>query len=366
MEEFEKLFKEISKLKEIHKKEELFNGFMSFGVGADETKHSRFIANLLNPKGSHKQGDKFLNLFLKHLEITDFNLDGLKVECEKDAKGRRMDIALWNKTHFMVIENKFWAADQDNQLRDYNNSALKHLKNPEDKVLMLYLTPYGRQPFGNSFSVGLLPEGIKELTKEKVKCISYEKHILNWLESCLENFEASENIRLKINIEMYVELIRNVINRDKYMEEIMNKLLSNSENMKLAIDIAKSFQQRNFLGSADTREFILSQIDAAIYRYNEPKLDYDCEQDNDFLAFTLELKNEKIKIGDICFDGVHIYGKKLNGSDREIKKYQIICNDINDTNLYSILINNIDGIDKWLISIVNEFLNIGDAENLTE
>ncbi|GEM_PF-4461201 len=369
MEEYEKLFKEISNLKEKHKKEDLFNGFMSFGVGADETKHSKFIGNLLNPKGSHKQGDKFLNLFLKHLEITDFNFDGLNVECEKYADGRYIDIAIWNKTQFIVIENKFWASDQDNQLRDYYNFALTHTKNKFENVFMLYLTPYGRQPFDNSFSVGLLPEGIKVLPREKVKCISYEKHVLEWLEACIDSFDANDIIRLNIILEMYIELIRNVINRDKYMEEIMSKFLSNSENMKLAIDIVMSFQQRNFLGSVDTREFILKQIDAAIYRHNDPKLDFDQDPDNDILYFTLEIVNENpsienTKIGDICFSGVHIYGQKLNGE--EVKDNQIVCNDINDINLYSILTNNIDGIDKWLKSIVNELLNKGEAENQTE
>jgi len=38
--------------------------------------HSRMIAFLLNPKGSHKQGTLFLKLFFEEFGITNFDLDG--------------------------------------------------------------------------------------------------------------------------------------------------------------------------------------------------------------------------------------------------------------------------------------------------
>ena len=351
MVELNKLFLEINIIKEKHKREDFFNAFMSFGIGADETKHSRFIGMLLNPKGSHKQGETFLKLFKEQIvELEKFELRNSLVDCEKlTFDNRRIDIGIENDNQMLIIENKFKAQDQPRQLIDYHIYG-KTKKNGEKNIFMIYLTRYGSQP---------TKESLGELDNKNVICISYEKHILQWLEACIDSINASDNISLKISLEMYVELIRNVINRDKYMTEIMNKLLSNSENMKLAIDIAKSFQQRNFLDSVDTREFILDQIDAAIYRHSDPKLDFDRDPDKDILFFTLEIDNENTslentKIGDICFSGVHIYGQKINGE--EIKANQIVCNDINDINLYNLLTNNTVEIDKWLESIVSELL----------
>ncbi|MBX0332941.1 PD-(D/E)XK nuclease family protein [Pontibacter sp. HSC-14F20] len=51
-------------------KQEGFNIFSVLRSHSDEVRvHSRFIAELLNPKGSHGQGTLFLNLFLNELEF---------------------------------------------------------------------------------------------------------------------------------------------------------------------------------------------------------------------------------------------------------------------------------------------------------
>src|SRR5690606_41341365 len=47
---------------------ENFNLFRILGMETAEVKtHSRFLAELLNPKGSHLQGDVFLKLFIDYL-----------------------------------------------------------------------------------------------------------------------------------------------------------------------------------------------------------------------------------------------------------------------------------------------------------
>ena len=358
---------EIQKLSNKHKREKTFNALTTFGVNDKETMHTRFLAMLLNPKGEHNFGDRFLELFLKQPDIDEqicikSEFKDINVKCEKTADGRYIDIALWNKIQFIVIENKFWAGDQDNQLRDYYNFALKHSKSEVENVLMLYLTPYGRKPTENSYLVGVLPDYLKALPKEKVICISYQKHILDWLEACINSFNSSDNIRLKISLEMYVELIRNVINRDKYMEEIMSKLLSNPENMKLAIDIVKVFQGREFLKDRDSRKIIINRIEKIAKEHFE--LDFPDGDDETELWYLLCLKKNATIKGYLCFTDTHIYGKDIN----EVLhfKYQIAGNDINDINLYNILINDTKEIDKWLVDIVNDLTNNGEAENQAE
>lgn len=340
MEEFEKLFKEISNLNEKHKKEDLFNGFVSFGIRADETKHSKFIANLLNPKGNHKQGDKFLKLFLEQVEITDFNLKGLDVKCEKDAKGRRIDIAIWNKTQFLVIENKFWAGDQDNQLRDYYNFALKQAK--AENIIMLYLTPYGKLPS---------PDSLGDLSIEDVICISYEKHILNWLNECLDKFEATDNIRLKISLEMYAELIRIVINRDKYMEEIF-EFINKEENLNLAISIINSLEGRNLMDSPERIQSFKRQIielapDCGI---DNPNQDKDSKYE---LEIALQYGNDDKLIGSICYDKSEIF--LCDSMSNPLNDFKINTKVISDKNLQNLLINNTSEIMVWLNNIVSKF-----------
>ena len=63
--------------KEKQKTAEDFNIFEILGVAHLEVStHSAFIANLLNPKGSHSQGTKFLEKFLEFIGVDDegFNL----------------------------------------------------------------------------------------------------------------------------------------------------------------------------------------------------------------------------------------------------------------------------------------------------
>ena len=66
------LFKHLSNINrayEIVKKStnEDFNIFSILRMETDEVNtHSRFIAELLNPKGSHFQEEKFLELFIKY------------------------------------------------------------------------------------------------------------------------------------------------------------------------------------------------------------------------------------------------------------------------------------------------------------
>ena len=343
MEELNKLFVEMNFLKEKHKKEDLFNGFMSFGIGADETKHSRFIGMLLNPKGAHKQGEKFLKLFLEHIvSIKEFKLKRIRVECEKSTfNNRRIDIAIENEDKIIIIENKFWAIDQPRQLIDYFSYG-KAIKNSSQHVFMIYLTPYGKPP---------TIESLGGLDIKSVICVSYEKQITDWLDSCIDSLNSSGASSLKISLEMYVELIRKVINRDKYMTEIMNNLISSPKNMEFAIDIVKAFQGKSFLNDIDTRKIIINRIeDIARKKY---ELDFPEGDDETELWYVLGLKQNEIIMGYLCFTDTHIYGKKMNGD--EIADNQIIGNDINCQDLINVLTNNTSGIENWLTTITQLF-----------
>ena len=104
-----------------------FNIFKILGIGRREVStHSPMLGNLLNPKGSHGQGDAFLRLFVSMLGIADFDTASARLELEyyigrvTEKSGGRIDIVILDKDgNAIFIENKIGAGDQKKQLQRY-------------------------------------------------------------------------------------------------------------------------------------------------------------------------------------------------------------------------------------------------------
>ena len=135
---------------------------------------SQIIAHLLNPSASHGQGTFFLQHFLK-LVKNDGNWDHLnsknvKVGTEHStANNRRMDIhvASWGEEPFrLAIENKPYAGDPKNQVRDY----LIDLEKKPGDFLLVYISPNGKGPSERS-----LPRKNRSKWEEKFKVMAYAK-----------------------------------------------------------------------------------------------------------------------------------------------------------------------------------------------
>lgn len=94
-----------------------FNPFARIAI--KEIHHSRLVGDLLNPKGSHGQGDLFLQCFLDHLGIPNPSHGQWDITVETG----RVDILLWREKPeecVIIIENKSNnAPDQLNQLYRY-------------------------------------------------------------------------------------------------------------------------------------------------------------------------------------------------------------------------------------------------------
>lgn len=124
----------------------------------DELGLSRIVADLLNPQGKHCQGAMFLKLLLDSLgfDVQD-RLDAARVVVEKAIKGdRRLDV--WvdiNGQYCLAIENKPYAGDQPNQVKDY----LDWLKSKyQQKFMLIYLSPKGEPPSPGSVEPAFLSE----------------------------------------------------------------------------------------------------------------------------------------------------------------------------------------------------------------
>ncbi len=201
---------------------ENFNVFRILKLESSEVRmHSAFIAELLNPKGSHGQKDVFLKLFVNAFCFKQQMIDtaSCNVEIEKHAgfisanglEGGRIDILITDESNHnqIIIENKIYAGDQSHQLTRYYNYS-----NSAD---ILYLTLNGKEP--NDDSIGELKNDIH------FKCYSYKHDILNWLEQCRK--EAAINPIIRESITQYINLIKYLTNQtiNNTMQEELSDLL---------------------------------------------------------------------------------------------------------------------------------------------
>ena len=161
---------------------ERFNMFAVCGVNHYENTHSRIIASLLDPSGSHGQKDKYLKLLLQVIGMNDIiDTKNAKVKTEHPTGNGRIDILIEDdKHHAIIIENKIYAQDQSEQLKRYDEFASKAYKG---NYKILYLTLFGKEASSQSG---------KNVSYARV---SYESDIIDWLGLCIEKSATLPLIR---------------------------------------------------------------------------------------------------------------------------------------------------------------------------
>lgn len=215
-----------------------FNIFTILERDRSETRHSRFLAELLDPKGSHGQGKVYLKLFYETLEEefkerwleqnVSFNLEtftdkALVYTEQSNGENGLIDIIIETTTHAIIIENKIHAGDQDKQLERYAQS--KKNKN----ILIIYLTLDGHQPSQNSLG--------ERLKVENVVLLSYAIHIIKWLKACINESVTLPAIRE--TLVQYVKLLQKMTYQTgEMMEKEMIELLLKDGNLKVAQEIS--------------------------------------------------------------------------------------------------------------------------------
>lgn len=118
----------------------------------DELGLSRIVADLCNPKASHGQGPFFLKRLLVGCGLKDLaplTHTQVEVEVEKAVKDdRRLDICVQiERRHCIAIENKPYAGDQPDQVRDYLNWLQEA---GFQNYALIYLSPFGEPPSSES------------------------------------------------------------------------------------------------------------------------------------------------------------------------------------------------------------------------
>lgn len=222
------LEKEKAEKERCKKKEYSFNIFTSLNQHSNELIHSRMIAELLNPKGTHGKGAYFLERFMS-LYNFEFSLDAnsVSVFTEFDigpvsknySSGGRIDILITDaNNHALIIENKIYAKDQKKQLLRYANYA----KSKKYDFDIVYLTLDCHEP--PEFSTGKNPD-------YNYVMFSYEDDILPWLAQSMQ--ACSSEGTLYSSLFQYTQCIRELLN------------LMNEENEKTIIEIATNEKNIN-------------------------------------------------------------------------------------------------------------------------
>lgn len=204
--------------------------------------HSKFLAELLSPTGSHGIG-AFQQLFIN--QVLNPAVEGQAwaraplcsskyYDCYTEVPIKnfgRIDIVLKNEDTIIVIENKIHACDQEKQLQRYYE-ACKNMGYASENIYILYLNKYGD-------SVSAYGKGnLKDIDFAQ---ISYKEDIANWLEACVT--EAKFYSHIEQTLLQYRRLVGKLTGdtRSAKMKQAHIELLYQKDNFKLAHELSESF-----------------------------------------------------------------------------------------------------------------------------
>ena len=180
-----------------------------------ENQHSNIIAFLLNPNEKHHHpnyGNEFLTVLKeKGLGIQGETIKSVKREDSTDEL-RRMDLFIQTEKDYIIIENKVWADDQVEQIKDYIDFVKNNICS-EENIFVVYLTPFEKLPSEKSISQDNLN---KLIAQKRYINLTYQKDILAWLER-LETREDEKE--LQAGIIQYIDVVKGVTNQ---RQEIFN------------------------------------------------------------------------------------------------------------------------------------------------
>lgn len=175
-------------------------------INTDELGLSQILADLLNPKGSHGQQEIFLQLFIEHCLPTVYKADKwqdfinnieetkvlLEVVTSKSNSLRRMDIYLQchvgDDSYGICIENKPYAVDQFEQLKDY---AIELEKRHSKAWHLVYLNQSEEGPSTYSVDEKMLDSWIAANRYSHLRF----SDLIDWLKACqveCQNHSVSE------------------------------------------------------------------------------------------------------------------------------------------------------------------------------
>lgn len=262
-----------------------------------ENFHSDILFEFLNTKGSHRQGDKYLKLFLSMLGIDEkYFTNPIVTKEDHTDNNRRIDILIKDdQSHkAVIIENKMHGAvDMRRQLPDY----FKYVSEQGFEVLSIVYIPLCnyKEPDHSDW------------TEHEIQIINELLHIIpaysdtksnlceKWLRPSIEQTNNSPEV--KAILQQYKSLIK-LLNQNmdqKIMEEFYN-YYSNAENYYRISKIEEMV--------ADIPQYLVERIQTK-YKNNKKPFNVVCAYpyyNNWHCAFEyFEFKDHKYKFDIECY-----------------------------------------------------------------
>ncbi len=159
------------------------------------------------------------------------NPESYRVRSEKRIAQAQFDIMLEKKDEArIVIENKIFAGDQNNQLFRLYQDARKDF---DGQVKLIYLTLDGSQPGEDSLESPVQDD--VSLSQDEFQCISYRDEIIPWLEECSKLQAVQRIAPIREILFQYRNLLKDLTgqptNTNTAME--LSNLLTEDENYEL-------------------------------------------------------------------------------------------------------------------------------------
>ena len=288
-----------------------------YGIARSETHHSKFLAWLFNPNESHNTGElvlrKLLNiavrrgieqnnqskdfLSVKKTVLTSASLSStstsnvqvltesyVEAQGKKGAKGR-IDILIQNvelgtEPINIVIENKIYSNEHDEQTTTYFEGINKKFPKPKNRNIFLYLTPKSNWEMPKE-------DGPSCTCKDFIE-VNYQDILTEVLTSILEEPISSAT---RIAIEDYIHCITspsihsknyNSMATDEETDELLKKFWDANEKLILAaINAFATSGEKKYKGVNKAQKAIAEFIDNKDYtkysingqgEYNKRKL----------------------------------------------------------------------------------------------
>lgn len=205
-----------------------FNIFSALRLSSLEQYHSLLLAFLLDPRASHDQGDRFLCGFVETVLglpcISESTSNTVVITEESAQSFGRLDIKLYlPHGRILIIENKVYAAEGNQQLARYEDWLKIQPRPQSGEHVLVFLTPEGRKP--------------QTSIAGTVVCVSY-RTLGDWLSAIL----VSLPLRLQMVLGQYIEICY-AIGGERMRPEMMNeldKLLYDPEKLEVALDVSEA------------------------------------------------------------------------------------------------------------------------------
>ncbi|WCT80260.1 PD-(D/E)XK nuclease family protein [Novosphingobium humi] len=172
-----------------------------FILRPDERRITDVLADLLDPKGRHGQGNLFLNAFLQALELRKIGWkDPVTVKVDAGTeKGGLIDLLINHEKFLIGIEMKIFAPERERQLADYHEHLAKEAqsrpfalvfladqkpKSAQDKVIRMPWAAPDKDFDQKSWRwarpmAAILAETLPDIRSER--CRSYINEFLDWI-----------------------------------------------------------------------------------------------------------------------------------------------------------------------------------------